>query len=58
LIAKAAMRSQVIVVSHAPPLIDALQALPECHSIMLEKTLGETVTTGGAERPVWHWPAR
>lgn len=38
LIAQAATRSQVIAVSHAPPLIDALQALPECHSIMVEKT--------------------
>jgi len=58
LIARAAERSQVIVVSHAPPLIDALQGLPECHSIMLEKTLGETVTAGGQERPAWKWPER
>jgi predicted ATPase len=58
LIAQAAKRSQVIVVSHAPPLIDALQALPECHSIMLEKTLGETVSAGGQERPAWKWPER
>jgi len=58
LIGQASKRSQVIVVSHAPPLIDALQALPECHSIMLEKTLGETVTAGGQERPGWKWPER
>jgi predicted ATPase len=58
LIAQAAQRSQVIVVSHAPPLIDALQALPECHSIMLEKTVGETVLAGDRERPAWKWPER
>ena len=52
LIARAAKRSQVIVVSHAAGLIDALQAQPECHSIVLEKTLGETGIAGGA------WPAR
>ena len=57
LIAQAAKRSQVIVVSHAAPLIDALQALPECHSIMLEKTLGETAATG-QDRPGWKWPER
>jgi predicted ATPase len=57
LIAQAAKRSQVIVVSHAAPLIDALQALPECHSIMLEKTLGET-TVIGQDRPGWKWPER
>ena len=39
LIAQAAERSQVVVVSHAPALIDALQQLPECHSITLEKTI-------------------
>ena len=57
LIAQAARRSQVIVVSHAAPLIDALQALPECHSIMLEKTLGETAVIGH-DRPGWKWPER
>ena len=57
LIAHAATRSQVVVVSHAPPLIDALQALPECHSIALEKALGETVLTA-RDSPSWHWPAR
>jgi predicted ATPase len=51
LIAQAATRSQVIVVSHAPPLIDALQAMPECHSIMLEKTLGRRRQSGRTGRP-------
>jgi predicted ATPase len=58
LIAAAADRSQVIVVSHAPPLVDALQTLPECRSIALEKALGAT-SVAGAEREVsWQWPAR
>jgi predicted ATPase len=59
LIAQAAERSQVVVVSHAPALIDALQSLPECHSIMLEKQFGQTVLAGDeGERPSWQWPAR
>ena len=57
LIAHAAKHSQVVVVSHAPPLIDALQALPECHSIALTKTLGETAVAGES-RPRWEWPTR
>ena len=59
LVAQAATRSQVIVVSHATPLIDALQSLPECHSIVLEKQFGQTVLAGdGDRRPSWQWPAR
>jgi predicted ATPase len=61
LIVHAAERSQVIVVSHATGLIDALQPLPECHSIMLDKTFGETRVAGSSDerpRPAWHWPAR
>jgi predicted ATPase len=58
LIAGAAARSQVIVVSHAPPLIDALQQLPECHSITLTKDLGETTIVERHEMPTWHWPVR
>jgi predicted ATPase len=59
LIAAAASRSQIIVVSHASSLIDALQQQPECHSIALEKPLGDTQIRGSdAERPRWEWPAR
>jgi predicted ATPase len=59
LIAGTAERSQVLVVSHAPALIDALQPLTECRSIMLEKRLGET-TVAGDDRPTasWQWPTR
>jgi predicted ATPase len=60
LIAHAAERSQVIVVTHAPRLIAALTEQAGCHSIVLEKTFGETTIVGAKEldRPAWHWPAR
>jgi predicted ATPase len=52
-------RSQVVVVSHAPTLVDGLQQLPECHSIALEKRLGQTLLAGDEERYArWEWPAR
>ena len=59
LIAQASRRSQVLVVSHAPALIDALQSHPECRSIVLEKRFGETrVVDGDPAEVSWHWPAR
>ena len=58
LIAQASERSQVIVVSHAPVLVDALQALPSCHALTLEKQFGQTGAAGEVESPAWHWPNR
>jgi predicted ATPase len=60
LITRAAERTQVLVVSHAAGLIDALQQQPECRSIMLDKQFGETAVAGvdHLSRPSWHWPAR
>jgi predicted ATPase len=59
LIVRTAERTQVLGVSHAPSLVDALQQAPECHSIMLEKHFGETRVAGDDfERPLWQWPAR
>ena len=59
LIAQTADRAQILIVSHAPALIDALQQLPECHSITLEKKFGETAIVGqGAHAVSWQWPAR
>jgi predicted ATPase len=60
LISKAAERSQVLVVSHAAALIDALQQQPGCHSIVLEKAFGETrvVDADDYTGPSWQWPAR
>jgi predicted ATPase len=58
LIRQAATRSQVIVVSHAAGLIDALQSQPECHAITLAKSFGDTTVEGSLEPPRWEWPAR
>ncbi len=59
LIAKASERSQVIVVTHSTPLINAL-AEAGCNSITLEKRFGETSVMGANEikKPTWHWPSR
>jgi predicted ATPase len=59
LITRAAERSQVLVVSHAAGLIDALQQQPECHAIMLDKQFGATSVVGdGLSRVAWQWPVR
>ena len=60
LIAQAAERSQLIVVTHSLPLISALGEQPSCHSIMLEKAFGETSIVGASALsvPAWHWPSR
>ena len=58
LIAQAAERSQVVVVSHAAALIDSLQERPECRTIALEKPFGQTSVAGDDCRPAWHWPKR
>jgi predicted ATPase len=57
LILQAAERSQVLVVSHAGPLIDALQSQPACRSIVLEKKFGQSVV-GEDDQPRWQWPVR
>jgi predicted ATPase len=60
LIARAAERSQVLVVSHSTRLIAGLEQHPNCNSIMLEKELGETQIAGLAplDAPAWHWAPR
>ena len=60
LIAKAAERTQIIVVTHAAALISALSRQPRCHSIVLEKSLGQTNIVGldSLDAPAWQWPAR
>lgn len=57
LISKAAETSQVIVVSHAGRLVDALNRQTGIASYELKKELGETVVDG-IEKPAWNWPAR
>jgi predicted ATPase len=60
LIARAAERTQIVVVTHAKPLISALAEQEGCHAIILEKTFGETSVAGSKEvgSPAWHWPSR
>jgi predicted ATPase len=57
LIARAARRSQIVVVSHASELVDALVKERDCLRIVLRKEIGET-TVEGAEAPTWSWPSR
>jgi predicted ATPase len=57
LIALASERSQVVVVSHAMPLVDALTDAG-ARRIELEKSFGETVLASDDERPRWEWPKR
>lgn len=59
LIAAAAARSQLIVVSHSGPLVDAL-AEQGALVHRLDKRAGETVLVGqdALDGPPWHWPAR
>ena len=60
LIASAAERSQVLVVTHAPQLIASLEEQHDCNSITLAKDFGETKIVG-ADRldiPVWRWASR
>jgi predicted ATPase len=60
LIASAAERSQVLVVTHAPKLISVLEEHTGCNSVRLEKDFGETkiVGTGKFDQPVWRWASR
>jgi len=55
-----ALKSQIVVVTHALRLITALKEQEGCHSITLEKTFGETTIVGTKQMdlPAWNWPAR
>jgi predicted ATPase len=57
LISRAAEKSQVIVVSHAGVLVDALNRQAGIASYELKKELGETIVDG-VDKPDWKWPAR
>ena len=60
LIAHAAVRTQLIVVSHSQPLIQALEQNRSCKRLHLEKSVGETVLAGATRfnMPRWEWPRR
>ncbi len=57
LIAAAAGRGQIVVVSHAAALVSALAEAADCRRITLEKHLGETVLADGGATG-WTWPSR
>ncbi len=58
LILQVAKHTQVCVVSHANRLIAALEEEETCHSIRLEKNLGQTEIAGQGllDEPPWKWP--
>jgi predicted ATPase len=60
LIGKAASKTQVWVISHASRLIAALEDIPDCNAIALEKELSQTRIIGQREldEPAWYWPER
>jgi predicted ATPase len=60
LILEAAKQAQIIVVSHAPQLIEVLAESPECNRLHLIKEFGETKLDGETvfNRPKWSWPTR
>jgi predicted ATPase len=57
LIAQAAKRSQIVVVSHASALVSELETATDARQIVLEKKLGETLVQDD-RRPAWTWPTR
>ena len=58
LIIRAASKTQVWVISHASRLIAALEESEHCHSLQLEKNLGQTQINGQGllDQPSWQWP--
>ncbi len=60
LITFASARTQILVVSHAEPLIRALDATGACRRAHLEKSFGETIIAGRepSDTPRWEWPPR
>jgi len=60
LISRAALNTQVWVVSHASRLVATLEEDAECNSLELDKSLGESVigSWGMLEEPLWKWPER
>lgn len=60
LIEAASARTQVVVVTHARPLAEALEALEDAVPLMLEKDLGETQLANWSrlDLPPWKWAKR
>ena len=57
LLRRAVARTQVVVISHAAPLIKALAGGDDVRHIELTKRTGETVVAE-ADRAAWTWPKR
>jgi predicted ATPase len=57
LVAAAASKSQIFVVTHASMFADPLSAIADCRLFVLGKEFGETAIAD-AERPAWTWPSR
>jgi len=60
LVAEAASRTQVVVVSHNPMLVRMLSSYDETELVELAKDTGETVVAGKDrfDRPTWNWGKR
>ncbi len=60
LILAAALQTQIVVVSHAQALIEALAIAPLCSRLQLQKEFGETTLEGATlfNKPKWNWPTR
>ncbi len=60
LITAASADTQLVVVSHARPLIEAMLEAGEVHEHRLVKRLGETTVEdqGLLSTPPWAWPSR
>jgi predicted ATPase len=60
LILAAALQTQIVVVSHAQALIEALAIAPLCTRLHLQKEFGETSLEGATlfNKPKWNWPTR
>jgi predicted ATPase len=58
LIVRTSEQTQIWVVSHAAPLIAELKKHPTCHSVELERCLGQTEIKGQErlDAPPWQWP--
>ncbi|MEM1376634.1 MAG: AAA family ATPase [Pseudomonadota bacterium] len=57
LISRAIEETQVLVVTHARPLVEALSEHPQSVSNELQKQLGETLIDG-LDHVAWEWPKR
>jgi len=60
LILAAGAQTQIVVVSHAKPLIESLIASSFCTHLHLQKDFGETTIEGATlfNKPKWDWPSR